>query len=175
MEMPKFKYHPDPIASGVLQKSDKLCECCEKNRAWIYTASFYTENEVENICPWCIADGSAAKKFKGTFIDDYPLLEAGIDKKNVTEVCERTPGYHSWQQEVWQHHCNDACEFHGNATKEELEILSGEALDNFLKEEMLELNAWKDVLENYEEGGDTAIYRFKCRKCSHIIYTMDFS
>ncbi|MDK9806970.1 CbrC family protein, partial [Vibrio sp. D406a] len=30
MELPKFKYHPDPIATGVFEKSDDICECCSK-------------------------------------------------------------------------------------------------------------------------------------------------
>ena len=176
MELPKFKYHPDPISTGAIKESNKLCECCKKTRGYIYTSSFYAKEEVdESICPWCIADGSAAQKFDGIFSDDYPLQEAGVSEKVISEVCERTPGYDSWQQAVWQVHCHTACEFHGDAEKEELVELVGKSLERFLSAEMITPDIWQDILEYYEKGGNPALYKFKCPECSELIFTMDFS
>ncbi|WP_419812911.1 CbrC family protein [Bacterioplanoides sp.] len=175
MDFPRFKYHPNPISTGAIKKSNEVCECCEQSRGYVYTASFYSQDEVNSICPWCIADGSAAKKFDGTFSDDYPLQESGIPDEVIEEVCERTPGYSSWQQEVWQSHCGMACEFHGDAEKEELSNLSGEPLKIFLRNEMIEPDIWKAILNNYEMGGNPAVYKFKCSECSEILYTMDFT
>ena len=175
VELPKFKYHPDPLATEAIKVSDEECECCGKARGYIYNSNIYAEDEIEFICPWCIADGTAAKKFDGMFSDDYPLQEAGISQEIIDEVCLRTPGYNSWQQEVWQTHCSDACEFHGDVEKEEIEKLSGQALESFLKEEMIKKDLWQNILNNYEKGGNPAIYKFVCRKCSEIIYTMDFT
>ena len=69
----------------------------------------------ERICPWCIADGSAAGRFGATYTDDHPLIEAGLPESIIEEVTQRTPGYHSWQAEEWKCCCSDACEYHGNA------------------------------------------------------------
>ena len=109
------------------------------------------------------------------FSDDYPLQNAGISEEIISEVCERNPGYNSWQQEEWQSHCGDACEFHGDTEKEELLALSGEVLELFLSKEMIKPDVWVNLLENYEKGGSPAVYKFKCRKCPEIIYTMDFA
>ncbi|MFA0570844.1 CbrC family protein [Vibrio gallaecicus] len=174
MKLPIFKYHPDPLATGSIEVSDEVCECCEKATGYIYSSTLYAQEEVEFICPWCIADGLAAKKFDGTYIDDYPLINAGLGESVVSEVCERTPGYNSWQQEQWQSHCNDACEFHGDAEKEELQALSGEALDSFLEKEMIKLDIWVNILAGYQKGSSPAVHKFKCRKCPEVLYTMDF-
>jgi len=175
VELPEFKYHPNPIATGAIKTSDEACECCGRERGYIYTSTLYAEEEIEFICPWCIADGSAANKFDGLFSDDYPLQNAKLSEEIISEVCERNPGYNSWQQEEWQSHCGDACEFHGDTEKEELLALSGEVLELFLSKEMIKPDVWVNLLENYEKGGSPAVYKFKCRKCSETIYTMDFA
>ena len=115
MDLPNFRYHRNPLATGAIEQSDSVCECCEEARGYIYKASIYSEKAIDVLCPWCIADGSAAEKFTASFVDDYPLIEAGLNQKIIEEVCRRTPGYISWQQEVWLQHCIDACEFCGDA------------------------------------------------------------
>ncbi|MGR8931383.1 MAG: CbrC family protein [Gammaproteobacteria bacterium] len=175
MDLPRFEYHPDPIATGSFKRSEEICECCNKARGYVYTSIIYAEEEVEFICPWCIADGSAARKFDGLFSDGYSLREAGISEEIISQVCERTPGYNSWQQEEWLSHCGDACEFHGDAPKSELRALTGEKLDHFLKKEMIKPDLWKKILEHYEEGENPAICKFKCRQCGEVVYTMDFT
>ncbi len=121
--IPKFKYHPDPIATGAIKKNDSQCECCGENRGYTYTATLYSPEEIEFICPWCIADGSAAQKFDGMFCDDYPLIEANLNNSIIDEVTLRTPGFNSWQQEEWLVCCEDACEFHGDATKNDFQSI----------------------------------------------------
>ncbi len=175
MELPSFQYHPDPIATGAIKASDEVCECCDKPRGYIYTSTIYAEEEIEFICPWCISDGSAANKYDGLFSDNYPLQESGVSQEAISEVCERTPGYNSWQQEEWQSHCGDACEFHGDAEKAELLALSGEPLEAFLKKEMIKSDVWENILEHYEKGGNPAVYKFKCHRCEEIVFTMDFT
>lgn len=43
------------------------CDCCEQQTSVYYSGPFYCVDEVEHLCPWCIADGSAAEKFAGSF------------------------------------------------------------------------------------------------------------
>lgn len=173
MDFPLFTYHPNPLATGAVIASDASCQCCGKARGFICIAGMYCVENIDAICPWCVTDGSAADKFNGHFVDDYPLLEAGLDIAIVKEVAEKTPGYISWQQEVWQSHCSDACEFHGDAELAELQALQGEALEEFLSDQMLDSGFWQKILSGYRKGGDLAIYKFQCRHCHKVIFTMD--
>ncbi|MFJ9673062.1 CbrC family protein [Streptomyces sp. NPDC101221] len=62
-DLPFFRYHPDPLASGSIRASAESCACCGRSTGWIYTATFYSAQEVSGrFCPWCIADGSAAQR-----------------------------------------------------------------------------------------------------------------
>lgn len=175
MELPTFKYHPNPIATGNIKESSEACECCGKATGYVYNSSIYAEEEIEFVCPWCIANGEAAKKFDAMFSDDYPLIEAGVPENIVEEVTKRTPGYNSWQQEKWQAHCNDACEYHGDASKEELEKISGKELTEFLNSRMIKPDVWESILAHYQPGGNPVVYKFVCRHCKKLIYTMDFT
>src|SRR5262249_13519113 len=100
MGFPAFKYHPDPVATGAIVESDASCACCGQARGFAYEAAVYGEKEIDGaLCPWCIADGSAAKKLGVSFSDEHGLLEAGLAKSIVEEVAQRTPGFLSWQQD----------------------------------------------------------------------------
>lgn len=174
MKLPDFQYHPDPLATGAVKAGGGVCDCCSQARGFEYTASFYTAHDEDlTLCPWCIANGDAARKYEGVFSDDVPLIEAGLPASIVREVCERTPGYSSWQQEIWQSHCGDACEFHGDAEPAELSSLSGDALACFLNRELLNLDQWRSILAGYQKGGNPAVYKFVCRQCRVAVFTMD--
>jgi uncharacterized protein CbrC (UPF0167 family) len=64
MEFPVFKYHPDPRATGAVVAGDSECPCC-KSGHWFRVRGhpIYAVEEVEDICPWCIASGEAARCF----------------------------------------------------------------------------------------------------------------
>jgi len=174
--LPKFRYHPDPIATGSVKPSDKECRSCEQARGYIYTASVYAEETLdEEICPWCIADGSAAENFLATFSDDISLLDAEISDDIIEEVTMRTPGFESWQSEVWLTCCEDACEFHGDATKKDLQALDEDAVEEMLEAWDWEMSDWKELVKNYQPKGDPAVYKFVCRHCGEARYNMDCS
>ncbi|MEN6670919.1 CbrC family protein [Psychrobacter sp. B38] len=175
MILPLFKYHPNPIDTGAIERTEEACECCGQARGYRATSTIHSVESIETICPWCIADGVAAKKFDGEFSDSHPLLSDGIDREIVKEVCERTPSFISWQQERWLSHCNDACEFHGDADKSDLEALTGEDLNKFLNAEYIEPEFWSHILQSYTEGGDLAVYKFKCRVCGKDQFYSDCS
>ena len=173
MDLPVFKYHPDPIGTGAIEKTEDECECCGKPRGYKAASTIYAIDDIETICPWCIADGSAAEKYDGEFSDSHPLLSDGIDPEIVREVCERTPSFVSWQQERWLSHCNDACEFHGDAVKTDLEALAGDNLKEFLAAEYIKEEYWPDIVAGYEKGGHIAIYKFRCRSCGQSRFYAD--
>lgn len=172
--LPRFVYHPDPIATGMVKAKDVQCPCCERKTGFAYVRNPYCEAEVEDLCPWCIADGSAAQKFDATFVDDHPLAQAGLKPEIIDEVVRRTPGYISWQQDSWLVCCNDACEFHGDLKKEEMTSLPHETIAEFKKEHRVDDRIWGELLDDYSPGGSPAIYKFVCRHCRKIHLGFDF-
>jgi uncharacterized protein CbrC (UPF0167 family) len=174
--LPTFRYHPDPIATGSIEESPNECLSCGQARGYIYTGSVYAEDDFENdICPWCIADGSAAEQFEATFSDGYSLTEADVSDEIVEEVTKRTPGFECWQSEVWLTCCDDACEFHGDATKSDLQAVDEDDLEDMLAEWDLSMSEWKQLVKSYQPKGDPAVYKFVCRHCKQAKYNMDCS
>jgi uncharacterized protein CbrC (UPF0167 family) len=172
--LPNFRYHPDPLKTGAIERSDTSCVCCGEVRGFIYTVSAYGTNDLrKELCPWCIADGSAAAKFEVSFNDDHPLLKNGIANSIATEVAERTPGYASWQQEEWLSHCNDACEFHGDASLSEVTHATVETKSALYSSYGLSEKLWVEITARYTPGGDPAIYKFVCRHCNQTLFGWD--
>jgi uncharacterized protein CbrC (UPF0167 family) len=106
MQLPTFKYHPDPLATGSVIKSDAECVCCGEARGYVYAGPVYAEEEYEqSICPWCIADGSAHDDLGATFTDEDGIGGHGewddVQQDVIDEVAHRTPGFTGWQQEQW--------------------------------------------------------------------------
>jgi len=174
--LPSFRYHPDPVSTGAVKESKSACICCGRERGFIYVGTAYSINDLdESLCPWCIADGSAAAKMGASFSDSYPLLKAGVSDSIVEEVNLRTPGYESWQQEYWLSHCNDACEFHGDASAEDVKNASPETKLCWLEEYKQDESGWAWVTDGYQPNGDSALYKFKCRHCGLILFGWDMS
>lgn len=170
MTLPNFKYHPDPIASGSISPSDKVCLACEQARGYIYNSSVYAVQELDDaICPFCIADGTAHEKFDAEFADAASVGGYGewetVANQIVAEVAYRTPGFFGWQQERWFTHCGDAGEFLGAAGKAELEHYGLEALEALRKEAGLSGEDWQAYLQVLNKESSPTAYIFKCRHC----------
>jgi uncharacterized protein len=110
VSLPEFRYHPDPLASGSVVASEASCTCCGQARGYIYAGPVYAEDDLTALCPWCIADGSAHEKCDATFFDEESCDE-DIPARIIEEICERTPGYATWQQGAWPVCCGDATAF----------------------------------------------------------------
>ena len=60
--IPTFKYHPNPIETGAFIKGDaQECNCCGKQTDIWYESPFYSREEVDCLCPECIASGLAQR------------------------------------------------------------------------------------------------------------------
>jgi uncharacterized protein len=175
IELPVFKYHPDPVATGAIKSSDAICECCGQARGFVYASQLYCAERVKAVCPWCIADGSAAKKFNGIFCDDLPLVEAGLADEIIDEVSHRTPCFNSWQQQVWLSCCNDACEFHGDVSAAELGTMDIDALTRAFGGKRATASQFEDFKKRYKPGGNPAIYKWVCRHCGNVQHYADFT
>lgn len=160
----------------MVKASDAVCICCHRARGFLYVGPVYSVQELnESLCPWCIADGSAAAKLGASFADSYPLQKAGVPETIVEEVSLRTPSYVSWQQESWLAHCNDACEFHGDAPAIEVANASEETLHQWQIEYNLTEKEWRQITDGYVPGGDSALYKFVCRHCKLVLFGWDCS
>jgi uncharacterized protein len=174
--LPVFLYHPDPVATGMVVARPIICACCGKARGHVYIGPVYArEDYSERICPWCIADGSAAAKLDASFSDAHPLIAAGMGEPIVEEVNLRTPGYISWQQDEWLTHCNDACEFHGDATTIDVREASAQTKACWLAAYKQDDAGWEWATKEYQPGGDSALYKFRCRHCGLVLFGWDLS
>ena len=171
--LPVFRYHPDPLATGSIVKSDATCECCQKPRGYIYASLPYGRRDVEFVCPWCIADGSANRRLGASFVDDAPLLDAGVPVAVAEEVALRTPGYESWQQEEWMACCGDACEYHGDARLSDLQVLDRVAVSRISEDTRFSVEDLEYFIEHYTPKGSPAFYKFRCRHCGALKFNAD--
>ena len=105
--LPQFRLHPDPVQSGVVEASSDTCGACEQARGFVYTGPCYVEDDFDAaLCPWCIADGGAFRRFGVTFHEVGP--KPGIDLPIAEELEERTPGILSFQPIDWPVCCGTA-------------------------------------------------------------------
>ena len=80
--LPKFCYHPEPLKTGAFKDDmSVICECCGKNTEIYYNNGVYSEQDVTYLCPACIANGEAAKKFDATFVQGADNLATDDAKK----------------------------------------------------------------------------------------------
>jgi len=171
MNLPSFKYHPDPVGTGSFEAADITCSCCGESREFVYAGSTYGKAELEGpICPWCISSGLAHEKFDVEFIDiaaigDYDP-SASVPAEIRDEIAFRTPGFIGWQQERWLVHCGDACAFLGLAGKDELlRYESQELLDSLRADVAMDDTQFRDYLEDLDKELGPTAYVFQCLHC----------
>ena len=178
MDLPNFKYHPDPIATGSIIPSEVECKCCDERRGFVYVGPIFSVEELsECICPWCIADGSAHEKFDAEFTDASGIggysQPAVIPKAAVEEVAFRTPGFSGWQQEHWMTCCGDAAAFVGRAGRAELEHEWPDAVASIQQEYGGDDGEdWQSYWSALDKNGSPSAYVFRCLHCGkHLGYS----
>jgi uncharacterized protein len=173
--LPTFIYHLDPVRNDVIAASHGVCVCCGRARGFLYVGpAFTTSEEVDdNICPWCIADGSAALKYDVEFADSRSLLKAGITRAVVDQVTKRTPGYFCRQSDNWQSHCKDACTYHGDATVEDIANATRTSVEAWKAEYNMNEDDWNVFADGYQPKSHAAFYKFVCRHCGEVLFSWD--
>lgn len=170
--LPEFKYHPNLYNNRIVTFAKGVCQCCEKE-VEAYIETMYCQEYVDCICLNCVADGSAAKKFNGSFIQDAEEIN---NPEAIEELNSRTPGYLSWQGEYWLACCNDYCEFIGDVgTKELNEMGIAEEVFNEYFEKNSDYEDIDWVKDNLTARGEIAGYLFKCKKCGKYHLHVDMS
>lgn len=139
---------------------------------------YATEELQDGLCPWCIADGSAAERFDATFnhLHDGPPptdpLRSAPDHA-LDEIARRTPGFSAWQQEHWMFCCGDGAAFLGAVGWDDL-IAHPEAITALRQQ----VAGWgfdvEDVaafVGSLDVDGSSTAYLFRCLRCgTHLAY-----
>ncbi|EDY49186.1 conserved hypothetical protein [Streptomyces clavuligerus] len=175
--LPEFPYHPDPVATGVVVPSPAVCVCCGRARGHLYTGPVHAEADLgRGLCPWCIADGSAAGRFDASFTDGS-ILGEDVPLDVFSAVDRRTPGFRAWQAVQWFFHCGDGTAFLGEAGPDEL-AAHPDALGQLRRK----ASGWgwppgqiEHHLNTLGTGSSASAYLFRCRHCGiHLAYS-DFA
>ena len=172
--LPFFRYHPNPVETGAFKESADgvVCDCCGKTtHIFYYKGPFFSEKDMDYLCPSCIASGEAARKFDGEFQDEYSLDDGVDDPEKLDELIHRTPGYSGWQQEYWRAHCGDYCAFLGYVGAKELRALG--VLEDVLDDPMWDEEQKEMILQSVN-GGHLQCYLFQCLHCGKHLLWMDF-
>ena len=161
-DLPFFKYHPDPLETGSFEEGEeKICPCCG-NKSKVYYSSFpYCSEDVEYICPTCISNGEAARKFDAEFVQNAEWHGENDEEKD-DELFHRTPGYMSWQGEYWLSCCDDYCAYMGTVGTRELKAMD---IADEVIEEYVQRGAFEDIGEYLVKDGPMCGYLFKCLHC----------
>ena len=160
--LPHFIYHPDPLATGAFVEGEaKVCPSCGKESNIYYDLIPYCIDNIENLCPFCIANGLAAEKFDAEFVQDAEWSGQTNPEKDKLLFCQ-TPGYSSWQGENWLSCCQDYCAYLGTVGTREL-------MDMGIAEQVLadyeERGEYQDIEEYLVKDGSLCGYLFRCLHC----------
>ena len=160
--LPHFIYHPDPLATGAFVEGEaKLCPSCGKESNIYYNLMPYCIDNIKNLCPFCIANGLAAKKFDAEFVQDAEGQGELDPEKDHLLFCQ-TPGYFSWQGEYWLSCCQDYCAYLGTVGTRELKAMG-------IAEQVLadyeESGGYQDIEEYLVKDGSLCGYLFRCLHC----------
>ena len=115
-DLPIFRYHPDPLATGNVEPSNHPCDVCGVDRGFVYAGPVYSAVADEpTICPGAslMAQRRGCSKPTSPTLGQASLSEVPIEV--VDEISHRTPGFSGWQQEHWIYHCGDAAAFMGRS------------------------------------------------------------
>lgn len=171
MNIPAFTYHPEPLESGVFVPSVAQCEACGKGTGYQYIGPIYPDGgRLIPICPWCIANGNAHAVLQLEFAEAGLIVDddgKGVPQEVKDEICQRTPGFNTWQDQVWLAHCGDAAVFLGACNGETIRNEHAEVIEQIIGQycsEDEDIDEYVDSLEG--EAGWIVARIFQCRHCA---------
>ncbi len=89
------------------------------------------------------------------------------------ELYTRTPGFASFQEETWQIHCGEPCEFHGQAVSADLRKMTEEGKQRLFANSSLDESEFQH-LTHVDDGVELGYYfKFVCRKCGEVLILED--
>lgn len=171
--LPTFTYVSEKYAHKIFKKNTVKCDSCQQTSDYVYTGPIYMPGDTEpTLCPQCIHDGSAAKKYRASFNE---IDGRGLETSIRNAVCKKTPGYSSWQDQNWATHCHDACVYHGDASEKDVAEASEQTRAQWMEYYDMQEDDWSHFMKDYRPDGDQGVYKFICRHCNLVIFNWDFS
>ncbi len=199
---PTFTYYPDPIGGGAFHETQDPCPCCGEVRGWGYVFGPYCPGESpENLCPWCIADGSASEKYgtdghKADFTGDLFEIRRDDDGR-ITEVLNpfitdltvpqeqweelscRTPRFLTWQEPQWLACCSTPAQYLGQPTGAELKALDDLDVPGGVLDSLRATSHWgadgtpvEARVDHVGPDASEVVYLFRCSGCGrHLAYS----
>ncbi len=166
-----FRYNVNAYENDIIREGDFVCGCCGRKVNYIYNGSMYCAGPPPTVCAECLANGEAARKFDGIFVQDADT-RAVTDPAKRDELFHRTPGYPSWQGEYFPACCDDFCTFIGDVGTEELEAMG---IADAVFADYAERGGNPCVRDSLVAVGSTAGYLFQCIHCGkyHLHVDMD--
>ena len=169
--LPVFRFHPDPIASGSLVRSDATCRVCGVSRGFIYTGPVYAEEEIgDALCPWCIAEGRAHAELHAVFHD--VTFPDGTTAGEMAEIEERTPGFAAFNPFEWPRCCDLPMAYVEPAGIAELRerhrTLEGLLMATIVHELGISGGAARTFLESLRRDGSPCVQVFHCLSCDTV-------
>jgi uncharacterized protein len=175
--LPAFRYHPDPLASGSIVESASVCRCCDQHRGYVYAPAVYAVEELAGaLCPWCIADGTAHRRFDATFVDSE-AFDAELPDEVVQQITTRTPGFANWQGEHWPACCDDATAFLEPAGIADIRAryreLEMQILNHIIYDLGISGGAASRLLESLGRDQSPTAFTFRCLHCGQLHFYID--
>ena len=176
MNLPTFRFHPDPLETGAIVRQAGHCVCCNQDVESIYIGPTISIHDLEEkLCPWCIADGQANEKFDVEFSDRQPLEDAGVPPEIIEEIACRTPGFICWQQPAWEVHEGRPCAFVGDASSKALAEMTPEERHAFMESARLDRDAFDELMGIYRPNSNPGIYHFRCLETGFNRFRMEYT
>lgn len=183
--LPHFKYNPNAYTNGIIEAKEIQCNVCKEHQSHVYKGPFYSVENIDLICPWCVANGQAAQKYEGEFqsytsiegISPDPKLPNTITykKAEIDELILQTPSYTAWQQAVWLGHCESPCAFIDYVGWEEIKDLVVELKED-IEQIKIDYHITQGMFEKMlQNNGDFQGYLFQCIHCKKHRLTIDAS
>lgn len=176
-DRPKFRYHPDSVATGSATPSDEPCHLRGQPAGFKYQGPIYG-GQAEILCLGCIADGTAARRLGGAegpaeFTDVGWGVPADVPQAVLGVVSQETPGFFGWQPEHWLYHCSDAAAFLGRVGWDDIREMpdAQTSLLVELTEAGVDAEEADRQLRLLHPDGDLTGYLFQCLHCgTHLAY-----
>ncbi len=163
------------MRTGSIEASPATCSVCGRARGLVYAGPLYGESVDEVVlCPWCIADGSAAGRLELELTDIGWGVPPGVPEPVLDELAHCTPGFVSWQSDHWLYHCGDACAYLGAVGYDELRRLPDAlaALLDGLEEDGFGADESREIVESLSPEESPTAYLFRCLACgTHVAYS----
>lgn len=197
----EFKYFEKPEIHTVLRESGAVCDICTEAKPCFDARVFYGEEEIDAICPTCLASGKLLQKNISTCEGDIDSLISQLKQlhpdwtdEHVQDIAEQktvelettTPHIVTWQDWQWPCADGDYCRFIGYGSRPLYIELAGNApaeqffresfydpadFDDDLWDRVLPGKAVKDFRESSKYG--SLFYVFRSLHSDRIITIWD--